>query len=420
MRAELSTQPNCEKCGHPLTDLSAICSHCSSEDSSFQSPPPKTWAQRDAEITGGLTQIARLIFGLFGLVIGCLLIFGSVHISLGIAEKGVFPNTSDAYSWGLFTIVAAVLMAFGLGQVMAVFWVGKDVDQDDRLWVKTNSKERGILQQKRDFSARLVSLFSFVLLLVPLVVQDVILFRPILAGFLAPRWEAFAAVLLTASLLWLLVRSVRHGRFWLGRIGDHVAKQWISQNSWTIRACGTTVGSALFFLALGVVCIGVSLYDLLMHPVTWLRLASLVPGALFLTLPLTERKDILQNFRYGQPKLLLTRDLDEGCIRLSGTVLLRQDQGLDKGTWQGEVTVSDSDDQPLHELRKTFPTASTEERKNRHMLSFNCRIAPPSSLPYNADLTSWYLSFFQSRDKKQKVEFLLPKDVIFLEEIPLK
>ena len=419
MRSDLSTQSNCENCGHPLTDVSAICSHCSSE-ASFQSPPAKTWAQHDAEITGGLTQIARLIFGLLGLTIGCLLIFGSVRISLDIAEKGVFPDTSDAYTWGLFTIVAAVLMAFGLGQVVAVFWVGKDIDQDDRLWVITNSKERGILQQKREFSARLVSLFAFVLLLFPLAVQEVILFRPILAGFLALRWESFAAIFLTASMLWLLVRSVRHGRFWPRRIDDRVAKQWISQNSWTIRASGTTVGPALFLLALGVVFLGLSLYDLMIHPVTWLSLASVMPGALFLMLPFTERRDILQNFRYGRPKLLLTRDIDGGCISLSGTVLLRQDQCLDKGTWQAEITVSDSDGQPLHELRKAFPTASTEERKDRRMLSFNCRIEPPSSLPYNAGLTSWYLSFFQSRDKKRKVEFLLPKDVIFLEEIPSK
>jgi len=199
-----------------------------------------------------------------------------------------------------------------------------------------------------------------------------------------------------------------------------VAKQWISQNSWTIRASGTTVGPALFLLALGVVFLGLSLYDLMIHPVTWLSLASVMPGALFLMLPFTERRDILQNFRYGRPKLLLTRDIDGGCISLSGTVLLRQDQCLDKGTWQAEITVSDSDGQPLHELRKAFPTASTEERKDRRMLSFNCRIEPPSSLPYNAGLTSWYLSFFQSRDKKRKVEFLLPKDVIFLEEIPSK
>ena len=419
MRSEPSTQSNCRNCGCPLTDVSAICSHCSSE-ASFQSHPPKAWAQRDAEITGGLTQIARVVLGLLGLAIGCLLVFGSIHISLEIAQKEVLPATSDAYAWGLFTIIAAVLMAFGLGQVVAVFWVGKDIDQDDRLWVTTNSKERGVLQQKRDFLARLVSLLSLVLLLIPLTVQEIILFRPILAGFLALRWESFAAIFLTVSMSWLLVRSVRSGRFRPRRLDDCVAKQWISQNSWTIRASGTTIGPALFLGALGMVFLGLSLYDLMNHPVTWRSLASVIPGVLFLALPFTERKEILQNLRYGQPRLLLSRDIGDGCIRLSGTVLLRQDQGLDKGTWQAELTVSDSDGQPLHELRKVFPIASTEGRKDRRMLSFICRIELPSSLPYNAGSTSWYLSFFQSRDTKGKVEFLLPKDVVFLEEVPLK
>lgn len=394
MRMEAATQPHCETCGRPLPSLSAVCPRCPRNTSSRLTLTKKPWPERDAKIAGGLTLIVRLVFGLIALALGSFFIFGGVHIALSIAKEGFFPSTQDSYLWGVFTPTGVILMAFGLAQLIAVFWVGMDIDQDDRLWVKMETQGRGILRSKRGFLGRFVPAFASLLLLIVLVIQDIVLFRAIVAGLLSFRWESFAALLLTGVTAWRVVLSTRRSQFCSSEIRPEDGTQWISRNSWTIRGSGMTAGATFVFFVLGLGCIAVSLYDLSTPPVfDWTRLYL----------------ELNRSFA----------EVEEGYVRFLGTVAVRDNDVSSEESWHAEIAASNSDGLPLPDLRWSFPAALTERGKDRRFLSFNCVIKQPTSLPYSASSTFWRLSFFQGKGRK-RFEFTLPKDAVFLEEIPLR
>lgn len=345
--------------------------------------------------------------------------YASYDMAIRIAARGVFPDDTNSYSWLVLAVVAAILISFGIGQALALFWIGVDADQDLRLWAVSSSKDRGLIRIKRDSAARTTVVVALSLSLLLLVSLEALLFRPMQAGLASLRWEPSLALLLVASASWLLVMFVRRHRD-IPKFGRERSKAWVSQNTWSIQASGTTLGAAIFFSLLGITCLVPALHELVTHPITWPRLIYLIPGIIFLAIPCSSFREISQNVRHGPAMLNLVRKIENGQFRLSGTIATPKKSSASRPKWRGVIEVSDEDGNGIRGLTLKFPVALLDGlEKNMQTLAFDLAVKPPATLPYNAGGASWTLTVFDSSTPQQKVAFLLPLDVMFAEEMPL-
>ena len=102
----------------------------------------QTPEQREDEHRGWLGKAGRLLFGGFGVLIGVLVVWGSVLRDLRAME--INRHWPAQYWMDVLgaPVLAASLLAFGLSQWLQVAWVGEDAEFDPRLWAQLTPRQR--------------------------------------------------------------------------------------------------------------------------------------------------------------------------------------------------------------------------------------------------------------------------------------
>jgi hypothetical protein len=165
----------------------------------------------------------RLLFGLFGILIGALVVWSAVLRDLRAME---INHQWPAQYWMDVLgapLLAAALIAFGAAQWLQVIWIGDDAEFNPAHWQQISQAERKRHSFRRDLSRNYSILLWLALSAILLGVINFNMARGVVEGSLPLGDLATPAAFNIAAIAGLLVSGRNVLRTWRKAAGDEIA-----------------------------------------------------------------------------------------------------------------------------------------------------------------------------------------------------
>lgn len=381
-----------------------------------QKPQAVRQAERENFSNNGIRFVVFLISGLLGALFYCIPAY-SIWFD---RYKPQYPTAVEISNlWGMYLagLLGAGLLAFACAQLMHLFWLSEDENEDDRIWSYLTPPARGLFKLRASACTIWPIRIWCILSLLAVVVTTVGSWRLIIDNFVSIGFQLSAFLALSLFLLWRGIKWTRSAPSPETR-GLEKSRAWVSHNRWTLDALGRSWGGWLgLWIAIAMVLVPlVNALPGLHDPDEDIRV-TMVLLALFFILSIKDGIAIWRRRKFGRVVIDLTREsfrplVFDGKI-LFDTPIRAADRSID---WRLQFISSGVNDYPYRYkiLFKTETPVSVDAAGKE--ASFRLQVHIPEAVPTR--YTAWELLVYHPHRNTPVLRFILPPDAIFGEEFP--